>query len=36
MSYEDRLKEMQLTTLQEGREKGDLITTYKLINDLEN
>ncbi len=32
--YADRLKEMQLTTLQEQRER-DLITIYKLMNDLE-
>ncbi len=35
MSCEDRLKEMQLTTLQERRERGDLFTVYKLINYLE-
>ncbi len=35
LSYKDRLKEMQLTTLQERRERGDLITVYKLINELE-
>ncbi len=34
LSYEESLKDMQLTTLQERREK-DLITIYKLINDLE-
>ncbi len=35
LSYMDRLKEMQLTTLQERRERGDLIKIYKLINKLE-
>ncbi len=34
LSYMDRLKEMQLTTLQEQRER-DLISVYKLINELE-
>ena len=32
LTYEERLKEMQLTTL---RERGDLITIYKLMNNLE-
>ena len=31
----ERFKEMHLTTLKEGRERGDLITIYKLINNLE-
>ncbi len=35
LSYMDRLKEMKLTTLQVRRERGDLITVYKLINELE-
>ena len=35
LPYEERLKEMHLTTLKERREKGDLITIYKLMNNLE-
>ena len=34
-TYEERLKEMHLTTLKERRERGDLITIYKLMNNLE-
>ena len=33
--YEERLKEMQLSTLEERRKKGDLITIHKLMNKLE-
>ena len=33
--YDVRLKEMHLTTLKKRREKGDLITIYKLMNNLE-
>ena len=32
---QDRLQEMKLPTLEERRERGDLITIYKLVNDLE-
>ena len=35
LTYEERLKEMHLTTLKERRERGDLITIYKLMNNLE-
>ena len=34
LPYEERLKEMHLTTLKK-REIGDLITIYKLMNNLE-
>ena len=35
LTYEERLKEMHLTTLKEKRERGDWITIYKLMNNLE-
>ena len=35
LTYEERLKEIHLTTLKERRERGDLITIYKLMNNLE-
>ena len=35
LPYEEKLKEMHLKTLKEIRERGDLITIYKLINNLE-
>ena len=34
-TYEERLKEMNLPTLQDRRERGDLITMYKLVNGME-
>ena len=35
LTYEERLKATHLTTLKERRERGDLITIYKLMNNLE-
>ena len=35
LTYEERLKEMHLKTLKERRERGDFITIYKLMNNLE-
>ena len=36
LTYEDRLKEMGLPTLQDRRERGDLITLYKIVNDIDD
>ncbi len=35
MTYEDRLKEMELPTLEQRRERGDMITSYKLVNKID-
>ena len=35
LTYEGRLKEMELPTLQVRRERGDLITMYKIVNQIE-
>ena len=35
LPYEERLKEIHLTTLKERRERDDFITIYKLMNNLE-
>lgn len=35
LQYEERLREMGLPTLQERRERGDLITLYKIVNGFE-
>ena len=35
LTYEEILKEMHLTTLKDRRERGDLITICKLMNNLE-
>ena len=35
LTYEERLRKMQLSTLEERRERGDLITINKLMNSLE-
>ncbi len=35
LTYEERLEEMKLSTPGKRRERGDLITVYKLMNNLE-
>ncbi|MPC49003.1 hypothetical protein E2C01_042790 [Portunus trituberculatus] len=35
LTYEELLKEMKLSTLQNRRERGDLITMYKIVNGIE-
>ena len=34
LTYEDRLREIGLSTLQDRRERGDLITLYKIVNGI--
>ena len=35
MEYSERLKRLDLTTLEQRRKRGDLIQIYKMINGLE-
>ncbi len=35
MTYEDKLKEMESPTLEQRREKRDMITLYKLVNKID-
>ncbi len=35
MIYEDRLKEMDLPALEQRRERGDMITSYKLVKKID-
>ena len=35
LKYEERLKEMALTTLENRRERGDLINVYKMVNGMD-
>ena len=35
-SYLDKLKEVNLTTLEERRERGDMIQTFRIVQGLDN
>ncbi len=35
LNYEERLKKLQLPTLTEGRERGDMIMLYKYVKGIE-
>ena len=35
-SYEEKLKEIGLTTLKQRRERGDMIQTYKIVNGVDD
>ena len=34
--YEEKLKEIGLTTLKERRERGDMIQTFKIVNGIDD
>ena len=36
MIYEERLKRLGLTTLEQGTLRGDLLDTYKILTDTES
>ena len=36
LPYEERCRQLELTTLEKRRERGDLIEAYKIINGMEN
>ena len=36
LPYEERLTTMELTTLEKRRERGDMITLFRLLNGMEN
>ena len=36
LPYEERLARMELTTLEKRRERGDMITLFRLLNGMEN
>ena len=35
-TYQDKLKEVGLTTLEERRDRGDMIQTFRIIQGLDN
>ncbi len=35
MSYEERLTELKFTSLEDGRVRGDMITTYKILRGID-
>ena len=36
MTYEERLRLLEIPTLEERRERGDLINVYRMVNGMEN
>ena len=35
-TYEEKLREVELTSLEERRNRGDMITTFRVVNGIDN